>query len=444
MKIPAPLSLLLLALGAAALPLGARAADPASAASLRAYSADAERELRSDILPFWLKNARDPVHGGFHSYIGEDMAVRDDLPHGALLTSRILWTFSAAYRLYHDPEYLEMAKVAYRDLVDRFVDRRDGGLFWTITADGRPDDAHKQIYGQVFGIYGLAEYYRATGDARALEQAKAIYALIEAHAHDAVNGGYYDSLTRDWRRDEAPKGNLLGEAPKSQNSHIHILEGFTDLLRVWPDPGLRARQRELVELTLHRIVDPKTHHLVLFMKDDWTPIGEDFSYGHDIELSWLLVEAAEVLGDPALLAQSKSVALDIARVTRAEGVDADGGVYNEGNRGGVTNANKDWWPQAEAAVGFLNAYQISGDPRFLADSRHSWDFIQACFVDRAHGDWYERVHRDGSAFTAFKAKDGRVLTSAKLSIWKCPYHNSRSCMELVERLRALAEAAGRP
>ena len=408
--------------------------------SPEALGAAAEKELRGNILPFWLNHARDVPRGTFHALIAEDMSVRDDLPRGALLTSRILWTFSAAYRRYKDPQYLEMARFAYRDLMDHFVDRKEGGLFWTIAPDGTPLDGHKQVYGQVFGIYGLTEYFRATGDTEALEQAKAIYALIEAHAHDPRNLGYFDTLTRAWARPGSSRGNLLGEAPKSQNSHIHILEGFTNLLRVWPDPGLKARQRELIELTLTRIIDPKTHHLVLFMEDDWTPIGNDFSYGHDIELSWLVVEAATVLGDRGLLERARHEAVLLAKATAAAGVDADGGVYNDGNPRGVTNPTKDWWPQAEAAVGFLNAFQISTDPRFFADAEHSWGFIQARMVDPVHGDWYQHLHRDGTPYLEVRGRGGKVLPSEKLSIWKCPYHNGRACMEVIDRTHELAAA----
>ncbi len=186
-----------LALASLALALSARAADlPAKAtpAQLLQLADSAEKELRGNILPFWLKNARDREHGGFHAYIGEDMKVHDDSPRGALLTSRILWTFSAVYRKYQDPEYLEMARWAYRDQADRFTDKQYGGLFWTAQADGQPADGHKQIYGQVFALYGLAEYYRATGDQEALERAQAIYRLVEKHAHDDVHGGYFDTL----------------------------------------------------------------------------------------------------------------------------------------------------------------------------------------------------------------------------------------------------------
>ena len=401
-----------------------------AAADLPQLAASAEKELRGNILPFWLKHTRDRERGGFYGLIDQDMNVRQNAPRGALLTSRILWTFSAAYRVYRDPEYLEMARWAYRDLRDNFRDRAFGGLYWSITADGKPQQTLKQVYGQAFGIYALAEYYRATGEQPALDEAIAIYRLLEQYAHDGKNGGYFDALNREW---QPQKRNLLGPAPKSQNSHIHILEAFTNLLRVWPDESLRGRQRELIELMLTRIIDLRTNHLVLFMKNDWTPVGEEFSYGHDIELSWLLVEATEQLDDQILLKRVKPVALAMAQVTLAEGLDRDGAVFNEGNAHGVTNLNKDWWSQAEAAVGFLSAYQLSHEPKYFAAAQHSWNFIEAKMVDRKSGDWYESLQRDGTP-----------LRRSKASVWKCPYHNSRSCLELVERLRVLrGEASGR-
>lgn len=409
-------------------------AEPISPPALQALATSAEKELRENILPFWLKYARFPERGGFHSFIGEDMIVRDDMPRGALLTTRILWAFSAAYRHYPDPAYLAMARYAYADLTKNFLDQANGGLFWTITPEGKPLDAHKQIYGQVFGIYALTEYYRASGDKGALDQAIAIYRLIEKYARDPKYDGYVDALDRKWQRETGSQANLLGEGPKSQNSHIHILEGFSSLLRVWPDPGLRERQRELVELMLTRIIDPKTHHLILFMRDDWTPIGHDVSYGHDIELSWLLVEAAEVLGDPALIVKAKREALAIAKVTAQEGIDVDGGVYTEGNPQGPTNTNKEWWEQAESAVGFLNAYQLSGEAKDFKQSLKSWTFIQEKFVDRTNGGWHNVLRRDGSPILSSTLPNGQIIPTGKLSLWKCPYHNSRCCLELIDRV----------
>lgn len=402
---------------------------PPAAVVLQELTRRAEQELRGNILPFWLKHTRDLARGGFHGLIDAQMKVSKDAPRGALLTSRILWTFSQAYRVYHDPEYLAMARWAYRDLMDKFWDKEFGGLYWTITADGQPRDAHKQIYGQVFGVYALAEFYRATGETPALDQAITLYRLVEQHAHDRTFGGYLDAFDQKWRP-LSDQQNVLGKAPKSQNSHIHIMEAYTNLLRVWPDEELRRNQRDLISVTLKHLVDPRTYHLILFTRQDWTPVSDEISYGHDIELSWLVVEAAAALGDPAVIAQVKPVALAMAQATLAEGVDPDGGVINEGNPHGYTNTNKDWWPQAEAAVGFLNAYQLSRDPRYFTAAQRSWDFIEARFVDRNYGDWIESVNRAG-----------QPLPRPKVTLWKCPYHSSRACFELIERGHELLAAA---
>jgi mannobiose 2-epimerase len=391
---------------------------------LREFALSADAEVRGDILKYWIEHAVDREHGGFYGFIGADGAVKADAPRGGLLESRILWTFSAAYLRYRSPQYLELATWAYRDLIARFWDKENGGLYWTATVDGRPLDSRKQTYGQVFGIYGLSEYFRATGDVSALDKAVEIYRLVERHARDPVHGGYFEAYSRDWVRiDDAREGLVGPDNSKSQNTHIHILEAYTNLLRAWPDDGLRERQRELIEIILDKIIDPKTHHLVLFLSADWKPISSVFSYGHDIELSWLLVEAAHVLGDPALVAKANATALAIADTTLREGIDSEGGVYNEGTVHGVTDAAKEWWPQAEAVVGFLNAYQISRDPRYFAAALRTWTFIQDKFVDRRLGDWYQTLD------SANHAKP-----RPKVTVWKCPYHNSRSCMESVERL----------
>jgi mannobiose 2-epimerase len=395
---------------------------------LRNFTASADKEVREDILRYWLDHTRDRRRGGFYGVITADGTVVPDAPRGALLTSRILWTFSAAYRHYRDPQYLEMATWAYRDLLDRFWDKENGGLYWEVSPEGRPTDPRKQIYGQVFGIYAFAEYFRATGEKAALDRAIEIYRLVELHAKDPVHGGYFEVYSNDWVRNEDASVGLIGrDDAKSQNTHIHILEAYTNLLRVWPDSGLRESQRALTEIILDRIIDPKTHHLVLFLDAAWKPVSSHFSYGHDIELSWLVVEAAHVLGDPALVSKAEAMALKIADTTLREGIDGEGGVYNEGTVQGVTDAGKEWWPQAEAVVGFLNAYQISRDPRYFAASIRTWRFIQDKFVDRRQGDWYQTLDAANE-----------MRPRPKVTVWKCPYHNSRCCLEAIERLGELS------
>ncbi len=400
---------------------------PVAPALLQAAKSRIEAELLQDILPFWMQNTRDRSRGGFFGEISSGMKVRTNAPRGPLLTARILWTFSAAYRRYHDPACLEMAKWAYDDLVSRCWDATYGGLFWTIGADGKPLDMRKSVYVQAFGIYGLSEYSRATGDSAALNRAIELYRLIEARSRDRANGGYHEEFARNWSALSRAEQGIMGPAgTKSQNVHLHILEAYTSLLRVWPDPQLREDLTSLVGVMMTRVLNPASHHLRLFFKDDWTPQTDAVSYGHDIEFSWLLPEAAAVLDDPGLVARTNAVAVEIARTTLSEGIDTDGGVAEEGGPAGITDRSKEWWPQAEAAIGLLNAYQISGDPVFLNASLRLWDFIDTRLIDRKNGEWLQGLTRYG-----------KPSRQPKVSFWKCPYHNGRACMEIVERLDSI-------
>jgi cellobiose epimerase len=413
-------------LGAADSPRPPAAASP-DPAQLAACRQRIETELRGDILPYWRQHAPDPATGGFVGLVDNDGTVHPGAARGALLSARILWTFSAAFERYRDPADLAMARRAAADLIDHFRDPQDGALFWTITADGKPLNTGKILYVQSFGIYGFSEFFRATGDRSALDQAIALYRLVEAHCRDHVHGGYYEEFTRDWTLQTDMHRSVMGsEALKSQNTHLHLLEAYTNLYRVWPDPGLRRDLHDLVEVMLTHIINPATHHLWLFLDADWKPRSDVWSFGHDIEASRLLPEAAEALGDPALLTQTRAEALQMARVTLAEGVDTDGGLLSEAGPHGLVNTNKEWWQQAEALTGFLHAYQLSGDPRFLQASLHGWDFIAAHFIDTRHGGWYRLLKRDDT-----------VISQDKISLWKCPYHNGRACMEMIDRLGAL-------
>jgi mannobiose 2-epimerase len=298
-----------------------------------------------------------------------------------------------------------------------------------VTPGGGVSRDRKQVYGQAFAVYALAEYHAATGRTEPLEHALATYRLVEAHARDPRHGGYLEAFGRAWEpiADMRLSAVDLNE-PKSQNTHLHVMEAYSRLLSVWPDPGLRQALGDLVGIMLSRIVNPATGHLGLFFSEDWVPRSDRVSYGHDIEAAWLLCQAAEALGDPATSERIAALAVRIAEVTLAQGVDSDGGVYNEGGPLGLTNTDKEWWPQAEAVVGFLNAYQISRQERFLAAAFHAWDFIEKRLIDRGRGEWFRGVTRDG-----------RLLDNQlKVSFWKCPYHNGRTGLEAVRRLRGIA------
>jgi cellobiose epimerase len=392
------------------------------------YIRRTEAELRTNILPFWMKHTVDRERGGFFGEVRADLTPVRDAERGSLLSCRILWTFSAAYRRYGNPEYLDTARWAYEDLVKRFWDPTNGGIYWSASADGVPLRTRKQIYGQAFAIYAFTEFHRATGQAEPLERAIQIFRLIEKYCRDRAEDGYFEAYTKDWKLEEDVRlSDIDLNEPKSQNTHLHVMEGYTNLLRVWRDPQLIEAQQSLVQVMIERILDPRTHHLGLFFSEDWKPRTNRVSFGHDIEAAWLLHEAAGVLGDPELLQRIRRIALEIARVTLGQGVDNDGALLYEADPDGITIDIKEWWPQAEAAVGFLDAYQIGGDPKYLTTSLRLWDFIEQHLVDRDRGEWYRCVNRDHSV----------PPDQSKASFWKCPYHNGRACMELADRLKSL-------
>jgi cellobiose epimerase len=394
------------------------------------YAARIERDLRENILPCWLEQVPDRARETFHGELDNTLRVNPSAERGALLSARILWTFAAAYQVHRDPAYRAMAHYAYRDLKRLYRDSHYGGFIWSVHPDGSPARTRKQVYGQAFALYALAAYHEATGHPEALNQAIGIFRLLEEHARDRVHGGYLEAFARDWTPIEDMRlSDIDLNAPKSQNTHLHIMEAYTALLRVWPDPELREAQSSLLAIMLDRVLDASGRHLGLFFTRDWQACNDTVSYGHDIEAAWLLTEAAEGLGDARLLARVQHVAVGIAEDSLQLALDTDGALLYEGNaREGVTRDDKEWWPQAEAMVGFLNAYQISRDARFLRAALGLWDFIEMHLIDREHGEWFRATDRAG-----------RVRPSeAKVSFWKCPYHNGRAGLEAPARLRAIA------
>jgi mannobiose 2-epimerase len=385
-----------------------------------------EEELTGNILPFWMTHVVDKVNGGFYGAVTNDMQVLNEVPRSAVLCARILWTFAAAYRTLSEERYLSMTQWAYDYLSRVFWDQEYGGVYWSVDHRGNPVFDRKHHYAQAFAIYGLSEYYRATQEPQSLELARTVFHLLEQHGHDPDYQGYTEGSNREWK----PLADMrLGESDpgcrKSMNTMLHILEAYTNLLRVWHDAHLEAQHRALIEAFLHHIVDRQAGHLKLFFDDTWHSLFEHVSYGHDIESSWLLWEAARAHDDPALLAQVRESAIDIAAAVYRDGIDNDGSLFEEGNPQGPTyTADKSWWAQAEAIVGFYNAYQLTGQARFAEAAYRCWTYVQAKMVDREHGDWFKYLHRDGTP------DNGRF----KAGPWECSYHHSRACFEMLARL----------
>lgn len=381
-------------------------------------------ELCLNILPFWINNVIDTDNGGFVGRISGNGDKHADAPKGAILNARILWTFSAAYRLFNKPEYLETATRAKEYLLTYFWDNEQGGIFWQLAADGTPLDKKKQIYAQGFAIYGLSEYARATGDSDALEKAVELYQLIEKYSFDQNLNGYQEAFTGDWGEiADVRLSDKDANEKKTMNTHLHILEPYTNLYRIWPTAELKNSLRNLIELFLDKILAP-SGHLQLFFDEQWHNKQNIFSYGHDIEASWLLYEAAVVLGETDLTDRVIAVIPAIVKAA-SEGLQPDGSLIYEKNLAtGHVDSDRHWWVQAEAVVGFWYAYRLYGREEYLEKAKDCWNYIKNNLVDRNNGEWYWSIKADGSINTS----------DDKAGFWKCPYHNGRMCMEMIEAL----------
>ncbi len=392
-----------------------------------------ERDLRENLLPFWLTRVIDERRG-FHDHIADDGRVDPLAPMGGVLAARLLWTFSAVFRRTGDEACRRAAARMLRLLLERFWDDLHGGIFWMLDHEGRPLADRKQTYALAFALYALAEHRLATGDERALEHAQSLFRTLETRVGDPAGGGYFEARARDW----SPLADVrLSErdlnAPRSMNTHLHLMEAYANLVGVWNDPEPRARLRSLVALHLERILDAASGHLQLFFDERFSPLPGAVSYGHDVEASWLLLEAAELVGDPALLERARASGLRLARLTLEQGFDQEsGGVFADRSQDGRLDDDKHWWVQAEAIVGFLNAFALSADEAFLAAAERTWAFVDRFLIDREHGEWRWRTKRDGAP----------VPGVPKVEPWKCPYHNSRAALQTMARVDRLLGVAG--
>lgn len=400
---------------------------------LENYQKDLEHEL-FQILDFWQQNTIDTSNGGFHGKIDNGNKIFQEAPKGSVLNSRILWAFSAAYNLTKIREYLVVAERAFGYIKDFFIDKEFDGVYWTVDYKGKPLDTKKQIYALSFAIYGLSEFYISSKNEEAKELAIELYNTILKYSYDNKNGGYIEALTRDWK----PIADLRlskkdANEKKSMNTHLHVLEGFANLYRIWTDENLKERITELIYIFLNHIIDKETNHLILFFDDEWNVKSNIVSYGHDIEAAWLIQEAAEIIAnEPAdrtgrqIIEKVKQASVLIADAA-TEGIDRDGGLWYEFD----VDKNhlikeKNWWPQAEAMIGFFNAWEITNNVEYLDQSVSSWRFIKKHIIDGENGEWFWGINKDNS-----------VMNEDKVGVWKCPYHNSRACIELIKRIGKL-------
>ena len=382
------------------------------------FRAELLDNVENNILAYWMEKMVDP-RGGFYGRRDGSDKLDEEAPKGAILNGRILWSFAAAYRVTRRPEYLEMAQRAKRYIIDNFYDREFGGIYWSVNADGTPLDTKKQFYAIGFVIYGLSELVRACGDEEALDYAKRLFHDIEQHSHDRSRGGYIEACTREWGEIADMRLSDKDEnEKKTMNTHLHIIEPYTNLYRVWRDDELRGAIVELLGIFFDVMEDRDTHHLGLFFDENWVRHDHEQSFGHDIEASWLLLEAAQELGDNDLLAKALSHTWNIAEAA-LQGRCHDGSMVYERHGNGSYDNDKHWWVQAEQVVGLAYLYKFHGYGKALGMAVETWKYIKDNLVDTDGGEWYWSRKADGSI--------NRI--DDKAGFWKCPYHNSRMCLE---------------
>lgn len=392
-------------------------------------SAEFRSELTQHIIPFW--NAlRDNENGGFTGFMDSALNIDKKGEKGVILHSRILWFYSNAYMLLKDEGLLDNAKHAYRFLTEKCVDKEYGGVYWSMNYDGTVRDDIKHTYCQAFFVYALASYYRASGDKEALKLAYDVVELIEKNATDDV--AYLEKLSRDWKselaNDELSENGLM--ADKTMNTTLHLMEAYTELYLADKNDKVLERLKFQLELTYNKIFDSDGNKLLVFFDREMNVIGDIHSYGHDIEATWLIDRACDVIGDKTLsekfAAMNKRIVRNIADIAYHK---ETGSLLNERENDKV-NTWRIWWVQAETVVGFLNAYQRGyGDAEYLDIASNVWNFTKENIVDkREGGEWHSQLD-DSMKFAEFKPV---------VDPWKCPYHNGRMCIEAITRLEAQA------
>jgi len=385
---------------------------------------EAEQMARENILPFW-QSMTDNENGGFYGEADFYGKINKTADKGCILNSRILWTFSSAYRIFGDEQYKTCAAHALDFLTSAFLDKEHGGLYWLVDHTGKAVNTRKQFYNIAFGIYALSEYYQAFGDRASLELAMSLFDALEKYGLDTAAGGYIEARTREWNDiDDLRLSSKELNCPKSMNTCLHVLEAYTNLARAGGGERVRNALESLLRVTLDKIVNDKWH-FELFFDMEWKPLSKDVSYGHDIEGSWLMYEAALAVDNESLIREVKQTALAIADIILAAAIDQrNGGLLGGVDEAGNIHPKKEWWPQAEAVVGFYNAYELSGQQKYFDAADSIWDYIQSHFADRANGEWHNELNFDNTPDT----------NMPKAGFWKCPYHNARSCLEIIRRM----------
>jgi len=380
-----------------------------------------KNHLINGIIPFW-KNMKDEEYGGFYGEMDYNLELFKKADKGCILNSRILWFFTNAYTTLHEEECLAYATHSYEFLKKAFYDKENGGVYWSVTYDGKPQDDMKHTYNQSFAIYALASYYGATQDKEALEMAYSIVDKVETYAKDEI--GYLEAFNRFFEPDSNEKLSENGVmATRTMNTLLHLLEAYTELYRVDKNEKTEKNIKWMLDIFADKIYNPKKRRLEVFFDDKMNSLIDLNSYGHDIEASWLVDRAVEILGDRKYIDIITPITTELAAHIHEVAID-DGSVFNECENDKV-DTKKVWWVQAEAVLGFMNAYQKDKTKQEYLDSAAGvWDYIKEYVIDTREGsEWINELYKSGEPIT----------TKEIVGPWKCPYHNGRMCFEVIDR-----------
>lgn len=385
-------------------------------------------ELRA-IGDWWLENTLDEKHGGFVGEITPDNVVNASADKGVILNTRILWFFSEAALFTGCARYASAADRAYRYIVNHFLDRDHGGVFWMVDCEGQVTNTRKQVYAQAFAIYAFSAYYKLTKNEGALKKALSIFELLEAHAKDEKQSGYLEAFSHQWGDLDDVRLSVKDlNSPKSMNTHLHVLEAYTALHIAAPNKDVAAAIAYGLDLFDCRIIDKKGWHLRMFQAMDWSDLSSSYSYGHDIECSWLMWEAVEAIHTDELIARYKEPVIQLAKTCLEQGIGKNHEVLDAFNFETQTLVDERvWWVQAEALVGFLNAFKLTGEQAYFDAAIKVWAFIKEHQLDDEGGEWHW-----------LSKLDAPHVGDCKIGAWKAPYHNGRAMMEAIKILRQLA------
>jgi mannobiose 2-epimerase len=380
-----------------------------------------KEHLIKDIIPFW-QSIKDDEFGGFYGEMDFDLNLYRKADKGCILNSRILWFFSNAYMTLSQNEYLVYAEHAYDFLRKAFYDQENGGVFWSVTYDGRPSDDTKHTYNQAFAVYGLASYYGVSKDREALALAYSLVDRIENNCKDEI--GYLEAFDRYFKPASNEKLSENGVmASRTMNTLLHVLEAYTELYRVDKSKVIANKMKWMLDLFADKVYNSNKERLEVFFDHQMNSLLDLNSYGHDIEASWLVDRSVELLDDPEYTAKITPITKALASHIHSVAMDEDS-LYNECENGQV-DTKKVWWVQTEAMLGFLNAYQK--DPvqkEYLASVAKIWDFTKTYMIDRRKGsEWFFELYQDRTP----------IVTKEIVGPWKCPYHNGRMCFEVLNR-----------